>query len=208
MALAAEHPQHEPLILLSALSVLWLSPQDSQAVTLLQRYHARGFPREALRETALQLFLLAGFQASLEATFQIRDVLGDGLPAEEPELVRLDAPFWLERGKELQTSVYRENTSKLRENLTAASPELSVWTVLVGYGLVLSRPGLPSHWRELIEVALLVVQGFPRQLHSHLRGAVNLGATHAEVELMLSLASIFAPERQSASAWHMWRRIK
>jgi 4-carboxymuconolactone decarboxylase len=205
LAIAAEHPDYEPLIFLCALSALWLKPQSPEAATILQRYLARGYSKDALRETALQLFLMAGFQASLEAMFQIRGILGESLPAsvEAP-----DALLWLERGGELQAEVYREKIGKLRVNLSDASPELAEWTVLVGYGLVLSRPGLPPHWRELLEVVLLVIQGFPRQLHSHLRGALNLGASTDEVELALQASCIFATEPEGRSAWHMWRRIQ
>jgi len=205
LALAADHPEHEQLILLSALSILWLRPQDPQAKILLQRYQACGYPPEALRETALQLFLLAGFQTSLEATFQIRDVFGTGILSYEGEF---NASHWLERGRELQAKVYRENVVKLRRNLTDSSEELAQWTVLVGYGLVMSRPGLRPYWRELLEVAVLVVQRFPRQLHSHLRGALNLGAAREEIELILSLAAMFASESGSKSAWQMWRHIR
>lgn len=208
LKLAAEHPDHELLILLAGLSVMWLKPQNPEAVKLLQRCQTGGYPPIALRETALQLFLLAGFQTSLEAMFQIRDVLGIELPSLHDELEQMDASTWLERGQKLQSKVYRDNIVKLRRNLAQASPELAAWTVLVGYGLVLSRPGLPPHWRELLEVVVLAVQGFPRQLHSHLRGALNLGATHEEVELILRVAGAFSAGERRRSAWHMWQMIK
>ena len=204
---AAQYPQYEQLILLSALSGLWLAPPDPESQTLLQRYFAQGYSQTALRETALQLFLVAGFQASLEAMFQIRDVLGHGLPADDGEMSLRDVSAWMERGRELQASVYRDNVSKLRANLTDVSPELGEWTVMVGYGLTLSRPGLQEHWRELFEVVVLAVQGFPRQLHSHFRGALNLGATREEVGIVLRVAVIIAGPDRTASAWQMWRHI-
>jgi 4-carboxymuconolactone decarboxylase len=207
-ALIDEHPDDEPLILLAALSVLWLKPQNPDAEILLRRYHSRGFSLEALRETALQLFLLAGFQASLEAMFQIRDVLGISLPFSGDEPQMRDVSALQARGRELQAKVYRENTDRLRANLHHTSPELAEWTVSVGYGLVLSRSGLMPHWRELLEVALLAAQGFPRQLHSHLRGAINLGASISEVELALKVAETLSEPEQSASAWQVWLTVK
>jgi 4-carboxymuconolactone decarboxylase len=207
-ALAAQHPHYEQLILLSALSGLWLSPQLPEAKLILQRYFEQGYSETALRETALQLFLIAGFQASLEAMFQIREVLGRGLSEDRDEMMLRDAASWMKRGRELQSQVYRDNVSKLRANLADISPELEEWTVLVGYGLTLSRPGLPAHWRELQEVIVLTLQGFPRQLHSHFRGALNLGAIREEVEIVLCVADIIAGPPQTASAWQMWRHIK
>ncbi|MBK6767136.1 MAG: carboxymuconolactone decarboxylase family protein [bacterium] len=201
------HADDEQLLLLSALSVLWLKPQNPLARELVGRYRERGYSIEALRETALQLFLLAGFQTSLEAAFMIHDVYGNGLPAHVDELVDLPPMRTFERGWDLQARVYRQNVDKLRVNLEGISPELSRWTVWIGYGLVMSRPGLPEKWRELLEVAVLAVMGFPRQLHSHFKGALNLGATANEVELVLEVSQLVTTEETLRPAWQMWRRI-
>jgi 4-carboxymuconolactone decarboxylase len=200
--------EQEQLILLSSLSILWLTPQNVDARRLIVHYHEKDFPVDALREAALQLFLVAGFQASVEAAFMIKDIYGDGMPSlgEHPE--QLAIVDLMERGYRLQSKVYRDNTEKLRSNLQAISPELAEWTVLVGYGLVLSRPGVPESWRELFEIGVLASQGFPRQLHSHMRGAVDLGATSAEVELVLRIVELICPPDKSQSAWQLWWRIK
>jgi 4-carboxymuconolactone decarboxylase len=208
IALAEEHPSQHSLIYLAALSILWLKPQDRDARQLLAAYREQNLSLDALRETALQLFLLAGFQASLEAAFQIREEYGAGLPPLETELAPPDPRALLDRGYRLQAEVYGENTAKLRANLSGISPELEAWTVLVGYGLVLSRPGLPPHWRELLEVAVLAVQGFTRQLHSHLRGALNLGGNSAEIETVLQVAEILGPAEPIRSAWQIWRLVR
>ncbi|MCB1058897.1 MAG: carboxymuconolactone decarboxylase family protein [Calditrichaeota bacterium] len=202
-----EHPEQEQLLLLCALSVLWLKPQDPLAKECVARYKERGFSIEALREAALQLFLLAGFQSSLEAAFMIQEVYGNGLPAHENELIDLPPMGTFERGWALQAEVYRGNVEKLRHNLEGISPELSRWTVWIGYGLVMSRPGIPAHWRELMETAVLAVQGFPRQLFSHFKGALNLGATVLEVESALRVAELITSAETLRPAWQMWRRI-
>jgi 4-carboxymuconolactone decarboxylase len=200
--------EQEQLILLSALSVLWLTPQNVDARRLIVHYREKDFQVDALREAALQLFLVAGFQASVEAAFLIKDVYGDGMPSlgEHPE--KLGIVDLMERGYRLQSKVYRENIEKLRSNMQAISPELSEWTVLVGYGLVLSRNGIAESWRELFEIGVLAAQGFPRQLHSHIKGALHLGATSAEVELVLRIVELVCPPDKSQSAWQMWWRIK
>jgi 4-carboxymuconolactone decarboxylase len=208
IALAEEHPADTALIYLAALSILWLKPQDPSARLLLVRYREQNLSIDALRETALQLFLLAGFQASLEAAFQIREEYGTGLPPLDDELAQMDAGRWLERGYQLQAEVYRGNVEKLRANLSAISPELEAWTVLVGYGLVLSRPGLPHHWRELLEVAVLSVQGFTRQLHSHLLGALHAGGNPHEIETVLQVSEILGQPEQIRSAWQMWQHVR
>ena len=206
--LTGQHPEHKPLILLSAISVLWLEPQNPSAAALIRRYRECDFSFAALREAALQLFLLAGFQASLEAAFQIEEIYGHGLNESGTDQTNLKAAIWYERGKELQAEVYRGNVEKLRVNLERVSPELSVWTVLIGYGLVMSRPGMPAHWRELLEVAVLSVQGFSRQLHSHLLGALNLGASSEEVDLVLNTTGSLASKERHDAALRMWRRLR
>lgn len=202
-----EHKEQEHLLLLCALAVLWLKPQDPLAKECVVRYKDRGYSIEALREAALQLFLLAGFQSSLEAAFMIQEVYGNGLPAHSEELIDLPPMSTFERGWALQAEVYRGNVEKLRTNLEAISPELSRWTVWIGYGLVMSRPGLLPHWRELLETSVLAVLDFPRQLFSHLKGSLNIGATVAEVELVLKVAEIVTSTDRLRPAWQMWRRI-
>ncbi len=202
-----DHPEDVQLLLLAALSVLWLKPQDQLARQLVVHYKSQGYAIEALREAALQLFLLAGFQSSLEAAFMIHDVYGSGLPSHSDELVSAPTEETFARGWHLQAQVYQGNVEKLRSNLEMLSPELSRWTVWIGYGLVMSRPGLPPQWRELLEIAVLAVQGFPRQLFSHFKGALNLGATVDKVTLVLRLTQEIAGEPVLRPAWQMWRRI-
>jgi 4-carboxymuconolactone decarboxylase len=207
ITLSESHPEHEQLILLSAISILWLKPQNPDAKALLEHYRQRKLSYDMLYESALQLFLIAGFQASLEAVFQMEEVFGP-VEAKAFSETACEPSAMMQRGLELQSQVYRQNVEKLRTNLNRVSPELADWTVLIGYGLVLSRPGLPSAWRELLEVAVLSAQGFPRQLHSHLRGALNLGAAPAEVELILKVGDLLNSPENSKSAWQIWIHVK
>ncbi|MFH1010190.1 MAG: carboxymuconolactone decarboxylase family protein [bacterium] len=206
--LLAQHPDDAEMIFLGALSVCWLQVQNPLAAELLREWHRRQLPMGPLREAALQLFLVAGFQVSLEAFFQMEAVLGLRLESDVEAITDGCAAQWLSRGRTLQEKVYGRNTEKLRHNLSALSPELAQWTVLVGYGLVLSRPRLSPAMRELLEVAVLAAQGFPRQLHSHLRGAVNLGVSPEKVELLLRVVEVFVPEDRMVSIRQLWNDIK
>jgi 4-carboxymuconolactone decarboxylase len=58
-----------------------------------------------------------------------------------------------------------------------------------GYGRVLGRPGLDLAVRELCIVGLLCPQDAPRQLYSHLRGALNTGASVEDVTEAVALAA-------------------
>jgi 4-carboxymuconolactone decarboxylase len=67
-------------------------------------------------------------------------------------------------------------------------PELAAWILEDGYGKVLSRPILSIRERELIVVAVLSALRLPKQLESHVRGALRVGATKDEVAAMRALA--------------------
>jgi 4-carboxymuconolactone decarboxylase len=77
-----------------------------------------------------------------------------------------------------------------------------------GYGKVLGRPGLSLRRRELCIVAMLARQGrrVERQLYSHLRGALNAGASRAEVDEALEVALDGAAAAERESAYGVFRR--
>jgi 4-carboxymuconolactone decarboxylase len=90
------------------------------------------------------------------------------------------------------------------------------WMVVEGYGKVLGRPQLDLPTRELCIVALLAVLGMPRQLHSHLRGALNAGATLEEVEVAMRTAWQTASEMACGQgggegckeSWATWEGVR
>ncbi len=206
--LLEKNPTEAELILLGSLSVCWLKAKNPDAAELLRHYERLELSMNSLLEAALQLFLVAGFQVSLEAFFQMEDVLQARLTSTREPIQASSATRWHERGLELQSKIYASNTTKLRKNLEHHSPELADWTVLVGYGLVLSRPGLETGLRELLEVAVLTASGFPRQLHSHFRGALNLGVAPKRVELLLDVIEPFVAEDKILSARQLWKQIR
>jgi alkylhydroperoxidase/carboxymuconolactone decarboxylase family protein YurZ len=66
---------------------------------------------------------------------------------------------------------------KLMQRFDDISPEMQSWMIVEGYGKTLSRPGLDEVSRECAIVCILAVLGRESQLYSHIRGALNLGAT-------------------------------
>ena len=80
-------------------------------------------------------------------------------------------------------------TEKLRDNVRALHPAVDAWMITEGYGRTLSRPGLDLMRRELCTVAQTAVLETERQLHSHLRGALNAGADPVQIEGVLSVVN-------------------
>jgi len=62
--------------------------------------------------------------------------------------------------------------------------------------------------RELATVAAIAVLGATQQLHSHLRGALNTGATAAEIEAVLTVVESDLDANRRRAAWEQWEDVK
>jgi 4-carboxymuconolactone decarboxylase len=97
---------------------------------------------------------------------------------------------------------------RLRVNIRELHPALDVWMIVEGYGKVLSRPGLDLKRRELCVVAVCAALGQERQLHSHLHGALNAGATPAEVDETLGMVEEMLDPAAKERVAHLWSRVR
>jgi len=129
-------------------------------------------------EVLLQSHLFFGFAQAIEAAKVFAEVVpreeadGSFLSANETNSEELR---W--RGRALCEQIYYPNFERLLSNLGKASPELAEWMMVDGYSKVLSRPGPTALEREIASIVFLAISGHQVQLHSHVRGARNLGAT-------------------------------
>lgn len=176
-----------------------------EALAEASRRVAAGEARqEAVEEALLQAHLFVGYPATLGALARWRE-LGHPAPAgraAEPDERR-------ERGERLCRAVYGKNYDKLRRNVRRLHPDMDRWMVEEGYGRVLGRPGLGLVARELCVVALLARTGHGPQLHSHLRGALGVGASPQQVEAALRIAAGGeAPDRALPEGWALWLRAR
>ena len=133
-------------------------------------------------EVILQSYLFAGFPRTLNAARTWRAVSGVTAPSTDADAELQNGSDWVERGEETCSIVYGESYEMLRENIRSLHPALDSWMITDGYGKVLSRPALDLRTRELCIVAACAASGQQRQLHSHLHGALNAGASISEVE--------------------------
>lgn len=83
-----------------------------------------------------------------------------------------------------------ENYEKLKENLGDISPDLARYVAEFAYGDIYTRPGLDRKSREIATVAALTaLANAPKQLQSHVEGALNSGCTREElVEVIMQMA--------------------
>ena len=159
-------------------------------------------PRE-VEEALLQSYLFLGYPAALGALGRWREVSPAPPAAASPE----DWRTWSRRGAELCRRVYSTRYRELRDNIRRLHPDMEKWMIVEGYGKVLSRPGLALLVREYCIVALLAVAGAGPQLYSHLRGALNLGASAAALGEALEIAESFMDDGRREAARGTWKRV-
>lgn len=165
-------------------------------------------PAGWIDELLLQSILMVGYPRALLAFTVWRKL--SGLPAPDSDFDQdyARAAEWTRKGEELCAVVYGENYRKLRESVRALHPAVDSWMITEGYGRTLARPGLDLRRRELCTVAQTAVLEAPRQLHSHLRGALNAGATFGQIEGTLSIVNPLLSFDQWKKIKQLWRTVR
>jgi 4-carboxymuconolactone decarboxylase len=162
----------------------------------------------AVDEVLLQSCLFAGFPRALNATRVWREVSGEAAPDDDPATRQLDPAELGRMGEKACREVYGHKYDALRQAVSRLHPALDAWMVADGYGKVLSRPGLALAQRELCIVAACVASEQAPQLKSHLRGALNCGATLDDLTQTLSALTDIVPREALGAAREELNRIK
>ena len=106
------------------------------------------------------------------------------------------------KGLKVRTEVMGE--AHVKRSLDSATPftqPLQDWIIEHAWGTTWQdEEVLPRKYRSLITMAFLIAQKSPNELKGHIRGAINNGATVAEIRevLMHSLPYCGAPATQEA----------
>ncbi len=165
-------------------------------------------PVASVDEVLLQSYLFAGFPRALNATRVWREVSGVHAPSNDPATEPQDAAELRSNGEQVCRAVYGHKYDALRQTVSRLHPALDSWMVTDGYGKVLSRPGLSLVQRELCIVGACAASEQIPQLKSHLRGALNCGATLEDLALTLSALTDIVPREALSAAREELNRIK
>jgi 4-carboxymuconolactone decarboxylase len=161
-----------------------------------------------VEELLLQSILMCGYPRALVALAVWRKFSGVKAAPADPEASYDHLAQWEARGEQTCAVVYGDNYRKLRDNVRALHPAVDDWMIVEGYGRTLGRPGLDLMRRELCTVAQTAILDTERQLHSHLRGALNAGADPLQVDAVLSVVNPMI----SFDAWRkvkeLWRSVR
>lgn len=164
-------------------------------------------PATWVDELLLQSVLMLGYPLALVATDIWRRESGQEAPGQDSS-AQETLTDWERRGIETCRRIYGASYERLRANVRALHPALDRAMVVEGYGRVLSRPGLDLARRELCTIAQIAVLGTPRQLHSHLRGALNAGAGSAAVDAALLAADPYLSPAARRIARDTWAEVR
>lgn len=154
-----------------------------------------------VEELLLQSILMCGYPRALVAFGVWRKFSGVKAPPADPDGTYDNFQSWAARGEATCATVYGDNYRKLRDNVRTLHPAVDDWMIVEGYGRTLGRPGLDLMRRELCTVAQTAILDTERQLHSHLRGALNAGADPMQVDAVLSVVNPMI-------SFDAWRKIK
>jgi 4-carboxymuconolactone decarboxylase len=165
-------------------------------------------PAPWIEELLLQSVLMVGYPRTLIAVAAWRKLGQAPVAEDDSDSDYRNAAAWTRRGEETCAVVYGDNYTRLRENIRRLHPLLDAWMITEGYGRTIGRPGLDLLRRELCTGAQMAVLGAPRQLHSHLRGALNAGASFEQIEAALAVVNPMLALDQWNSVKELWRTVR
>ena len=173
-------PKRDALLMASVAAV---SDQPEHLRMVAQLYVRTPEDARCLYEAVLQSYLFAGFPVALEGLAivdqEVRSILQDH---EWPDAEPFNVETFRQRGEVLCGQIYSGVYDRMMDRLKSITPDLSDWMIVEGYGKTLSRNGLDVVSRELCNVVVLAVLERRNQLVSHVRGALNVGATLADLD--------------------------
>ena len=181
-----------------------LGARNKAALSITMDQAANTVDQSEAEEALLQSYLFVGYPIALQAFAMWRERTGKEAPAPVPE----NPAQWKARGETICAQVYGGQYERLRGNIARLHPDMERWMLEEGYGRVLGRPGLDLKVRELCIVAVLIGLDAPQQLYSHLRGALNVGATQDEVDTTVEIACAHTSLAAKDNARKVWRDLK
>ena len=168
---------------------------------------AVGVPDQWIDEILLQSFLNVGYPLALMAFGVWRAVAGPVKDAGEPVAHGLWED-WTRRGAATCGAVYGRTFHKLMQNLRGLHPALEALVLVDAYGKVIGRPGLDLRRRELCTLAAVATLTTPKQLHAHLRGALNTHSTKEDVDAVLALVEQDIDAARALKVWEVWADVR
>jgi 4-carboxymuconolactone decarboxylase len=190
------------------LSIVIATAREPELRAGMRRAVEESVNPEWVEELILQSYIFAGFPRALNAAREWRRASGIPAPRTDDDALGARYELWRERGEATCATVYGAAYDRLRGNIRELHPALDEWMIVEGYGKLLGRPGLDLARRELCIVAVCGALEQERQLHAHLRGALNAGATAAEIGDTLEMVAAHVDAAAAERFAHLWNRVR
>jgi 4-carboxymuconolactone decarboxylase len=161
-------------------------------------------------EILLQGYLFCGYPKAIESFFCLNEALSgreDLSPRNFEPRPLADSELLLERGEALCREIHRDKFDKMRNKIGDFCPDLGYLMIAEGYGHILSREGVELKTRELAVVSSLTSLEARRQLHSHIRGARNVGCGDREVYEAIYTGLAWISPAKIKNSIILWREI-
>ena len=213
---ALPHRDPEALVLGTVLALTAQGDFDGLTSYLDRILEAGAPPGEAVLEILLEAHLFAGFPRAIQALTLLKELrAGRGLPALKTRFRsrghrpsrRGGVRSRRRKGLGLFRKIYKKSTPAVLKSLHSLHPHYDRWVLEDAYGRVLARPHLSGTIRELCAVAALTVTGGPRQLRSHIGGALRLGARRSEVEAVIKSVAPLGPDKKIRDALEILKSL-
>lgn len=99
------------------------------------------------------------------------------------------------------------SASGMMNVLNSIAPHVTRYSMEFVLGDVLSRPGLDTKTREMLNVAVLTVLQTPIELALHINGALNCGVTRDEVVEIVSQQIVYAGFPIAINGLHVVKEV-
>lgn len=104
--------------------------------------------------------------------------------------------------------IWGDKADAIERGLHAIDPDLATLIVEVAYENVFARPGLDLKTRELLAIVMLMSIGSEAELKTHMHGALNCGATRAEIKETVLQAAMYLGFPKALAAMKVLSTLK
>ena len=103
--------------------------------------------------------------------------------------------------------IWGDKAEAIERALRRLDPDLADLVIGVAYDDVFERPGLDLKTRELLAIAHLMTVGSEGEMKTHIYGALNCGATAAEIKETILHAAMFIGFPRALAAMKVLRQV-
>lgn len=107
----------------------------------------------------------------------------------------------------VKEQIWGDQAETIERALRTLDPDLAKLITEVAYDRVFARPGLDLKTRELLAITALMAVGSEGELKTHLRGALNCGASTTEIKETILQAAMYLGFPRAVAAMRVFKAL-